>query len=61
MALVVRGPELQTQDSVYFIYNHSKNSNGSPSDYLHSSALFYRTAKHSIYEVTNYKELEDKN
>ena len=33
----------------------------SPSDYLHSSALFYDTGKHSTYEVTNYKELEDIN
>jgi len=31
----------------------------SPSEYLHSSALFYDTGKHSIYEVINYKELED--
>ncbi len=33
----------------------------SPIDYLHSSACFYETDKHSIYKVTNYKELEDIN
>ncbi len=33
----------------------------SPLKYLHSSALFYDTGKHSIYEVINYKELEDIN
>ena len=37
------------------------NLAGSPSEYLHSSALFYQTAKHSIFEVINYKELEDIN
>jgi hypothetical protein len=33
----------------------------SHSDYLYSSALFYNTGKHSIYEVANYQELEDIN
>ena len=33
----------------------------SPSEYLHSSALFYQTGKHSNYEVINYKELVDIN
>ena len=48
-------------------YMHENPCNGvwnlarSPSEYLHSSAPFYDTGKHSIYEVTNYKELEDIN
>jgi REP element-mobilizing transposase RayT len=37
------------------------NLAASPSEYVHSSALFYQTGKHSIYEVINYKELEDIN
>jgi hypothetical protein len=37
------------------------NLASSPSEYLHSSALFYHTGKHSIYQVTNYRELEDIN
>ena len=37
------------------------NLAASPSEYLHSSALFYQTGKHSIYDVTSYKELEDIN
>lgn len=32
-----------------------------PSDYLHSSALFYQTGKHNIFEVINYKELDNLN
>ncbi len=31
----------------------------SPADYKHSSAQYYFTGSHSIYEVTNYMELED--
>ena len=30
-----------------------------PIDYLHSSARFYETGKQGIYEVTNYKELDN--
>ena len=37
------------------------NLAASPSEYLHSSALFYQTGKHSNYEVINYKELVDIN
>jgi REP element-mobilizing transposase RayT len=37
------------------------NLAASPSEYLHSSALFYQTSKHSIYEIVNYKELHDLN
>src|SRR5438105_4565733 len=30
-----------------------------PQDYLHSSARFYITGQHGVYEVMNYGELED--
>ena len=35
------------------------NLAASPIDYTHSSALFYETGKQSIYEVVNFKELDD--
>jgi REP element-mobilizing transposase RayT len=37
------------------------NLSPSPSDYKHSSALFYREGKHSTYEVTNVGEMQDIN
>jgi REP element-mobilizing transposase RayT len=30
-----------------------------PSDYLHSSALFYLTGRHGCYDVINYRDLGD--
>ena len=38
-----------------------RNLAKSPSEYLLSSALFNQQGKHSIYELNNYKELEDIN
>ena len=37
------------------------NLAASPTDYPHSSALYYETGKQSVYEVVNYKELDDIN
>ena len=59
-----RRAEFINQKLCYMHENPCKgvwNLAASPSEYLHSSALFYQTGKNSIYEVTNYKALEDIN
>ena len=35
------------------------NLAGQPQDYLHSSARYYISGRHSIYEIISYTELEN--